>query len=182
MGWENAPSSSPAPLRRPLPLASPDLSSLPPMPPRTYAAWRGFRGGVPAWELSRLPGSECAGQSPSAPLPLLLESPSHVPLLISPASGSLILSGLHFSFPLSPLMSYQFTWAFLLSPWASGSSTSGQQAPLLWGEANSASSHTTILTLPWSSILNIAVCTCQSQTPNLSLPQPFPPGNQKFIL
>ena len=34
----------------------------------------------------------------------------------------------------------------------------------------------------WLSILNIAMCTCQSQTPNLSLPSPFSPGNHKFIL
>ena len=34
----------------------------------------------------------------------------------------------------------------------------------------------------WLSILNIAVCTCQSQTPDLFFPEPFPPGNRKFIL
>ena len=35
----------------------------------------------------------------------------------------------------------------------------------------------------WLSILNIVVGTCQSQTPNLSLPTPhFPPGNHKFVL
>ena len=39
-----------------------------------------------AWELSRLPEPEWAGQSPSAPLLLLPEGPSHLPLLISPAS------------------------------------------------------------------------------------------------
>ena len=32
------------------------------------------------------------------------------------------------------------------------------------------------------SILNIAVYTCQSQTPNLSLTSTLPPGNHKFIL
>ena len=31
-------------------------------------------------------------------------------------------------------------------------------------------------------ILIIAVCTCQSQTPNLSLSPTFPPANHKFIL
>ena len=35
--------------------------------------------------------------------------------------------------------------------------------------------------LCWLSILNIAVGTCQSQTPNLSAP-PFPPGNHKLVL
>ena len=35
---------------------------------------------------------------------------------------------------------------------------------------------------PWLPILNIALCTCQSQTPNLSLPHnPSPPGNHKFV-
>ena len=34
----------------------------------------------------------------------------------------------------------------------------------------------------WLSILSTAVCTCQSPTPSLSLPSPFPPGNHKFIL
>ena len=36
------------------------------------------------WEPSRLPGLEWAGQSPSAPLPLLPDGSSHLPLLISP--------------------------------------------------------------------------------------------------
>ena len=39
-----------------------------------------------AWELSRFPGLEWVGQSPSTPFPLLLEGPSCLPLLISPAS------------------------------------------------------------------------------------------------
>ena len=39
-----------------------------------------------AWELSRLPVPEWAGQSPSTPLLLLLEGPSRLPLLISLAS------------------------------------------------------------------------------------------------
>ena len=37
----------------------------------------------------------------------------------------------------------------------------------------------------WLSILNIAVCTCQSQTPNLSLPPHSPPVvtiSHKFVL
>ena len=36
-----------------------------------------------AWELSRLPGPKWVGQLPSAPLPLLPEDPSCLPLLIS---------------------------------------------------------------------------------------------------
>ena len=40
----------------------------------------------PAWELSRLPGPQLAGQSPSAPLPLLLDGPFRLPPLIFPAS------------------------------------------------------------------------------------------------
>ena len=39
------------------------------------------------------------------------------------------LSGFHFSSHLSPSMSYQFTWGFLPSPWASESPTSSRQAP-----------------------------------------------------
>ena len=59
----------------------------------------------------------------------ILTLPSCLPLLLSLASGALILSGLHFSFPLCPPTSYRFTWGFLLSAWASGSPTSGWQAP-----------------------------------------------------
>ena len=40
----------------------------------------------PTWELSRLPVPKWVGQTPSAPLVLLLEGPSCLPLLISPAS------------------------------------------------------------------------------------------------
>ena len=60
------------------------------------------RAGDLTWEHSRLPGLEWAGQTPSSPLPLLLEGPSRLPLLTSLASGAPILSGLHFSYPLSP--------------------------------------------------------------------------------
>ena len=38
----------------------------------------------PAWELSRLPMPKWAGRSPSTRLLLLLEGPSHLPLLSSP--------------------------------------------------------------------------------------------------
>ena len=72
---------------------------------------------------------EWTRQSHSGPLPLSPDSPSCLPLLIAPASGVLILSGLHFSSPLSPPMSYWFTLGFLLSPWVSESPISGQQAP-----------------------------------------------------
>ena len=97
--------------------------------PRTHAAWRGlWRAGL-AWEPSRLPRPEWARRSPSAPLPLLPEGPSCLPLLISPASVVPILFGFHFSSPLSPPMSYRFTWGFLPSLWASGSPISGWQAP-----------------------------------------------------
>ena len=33
----------------------------------------------------------------------------------------------------------------------------------------------------WLFILNIAVCICQSQTPNYPSSPPFPPGNHKFV-
>ena len=88
-GWGKCPPllSCSSGLGGPLPPASPDLPSLPPMSPRTYVAWRGcLEGRGSAWELSRLPGPEWTGQSPSTPLPLLLARSSRLPLLISPAS------------------------------------------------------------------------------------------------
>ena len=152
--------SPPAPPGWLLPPASPDLSGLPPMPPRTHAAFRGlcgagyqprssagspgqsgrgnhppliscssrrappaclswssslppmppgpmwpgwgFGGGMPSWELSRLP-AQVDQVTPSSPLRLFLESPSRLLLLISSTSGAPILSGLHFSSPLSPI-------------------------------------------------------------------------------
>ena len=123
--------SSPAPPAGPLPPAPPDLPSFPPMlpgPMRLGGGWA-LEGRGRAWELSRLPGFEWAGQSPSAPLLLLLQGPSRLPLLISPASAALILSGLHFSSPLGPPTSYWFTLGFLPSPWGSESPTSNRQAP-----------------------------------------------------
>ena len=100
----------------------------PSMSPRTHVAWRGI------WRAGDWPGSSAASPArvgqvmPSTPLPLFPESPSCLPLLIFPASGVLSLSGLHFSSPLSPPMSYWFTLVFLLSSWASESPTSGPQA------------------------------------------------------
>ena len=87
----------------------------------------GGRG--PAWELSRLPRPEWVGQSPLASVLLLPEGPSHLPLLISPASGVPILSGLYFFSPLSPPTYYWFTWGFLPSPRVSGPLASRRQAP-----------------------------------------------------
>ena len=113
-----------------LPPASPFLplaSFLCPQDQCGHGEWGPFEGRGLAWELSSLLVPKSVGQMPSAPPPLLPEGPSHVPFLISPASGVLILSGLHFSSPLSPPTSYQFTWGFLPSPWALESSTSGRQ-------------------------------------------------------
>ena len=138
MGGANALLSSPAPpvlgLGGPLPPASPDLPGLPTMLPRPMRREAGGEGealegrGL-AWEFSRLPMPKWEGQSPSAPLPLLPEGPSRLPLLISLASGAPILSGLHFSSPLGPPTSYWFTLGFLLFPWGSESHISGRQAP-----------------------------------------------------
>ena len=89
--------------------------------PRTHTAWMGLWKGVTSLGAQQVPQPEWARRSPSIPLPLFLESPSHLPLLISLASGVLILSGLHFSSPLSPPTSYQFTSGFFPSPWASES-------------------------------------------------------------
>ena len=181
--------SFPAPPGGPLRPTSPDLPSLPPVPPGPTRPGGGFglHRGL-AWELSRLSQPQWGRQSPSAPLPLLLdgpsrlpflispasllcpqagplwprwgfggwgsglgaqqapwperarqspstplrlflESPSHLPLLISPASGVPILSGFHFSSPLGPPTSYWFTLGFLPSPWGSESPTSSWQVP-----------------------------------------------------
>ena len=82
-----------------LPPATPDLPSLPPMPPGpTLAGW-GFGVGGTGLGAQQAPQPMWARRSPSALLPLFPQGPSHLPLLISLASGSLILSGLHFSFP-----------------------------------------------------------------------------------
>ena len=57
-------------------------------PPRPM--WPGGMGALEgrgqAWELSKLSGPECVGQTPSTPLPFLSEGPSHLPLLMFPAS------------------------------------------------------------------------------------------------
>ena len=114
--------------------APPACLSLSPWPPSCapkdpHSLEGALEGRGPAWELSRLPGPQWAGQSPSAPLPVLPDDSSHLPLLIFPALGALILSGLQFSSPLSPPTSYQFTLGFLPSPWASESPTSSWQVP-----------------------------------------------------
>ena len=105
VGRANALHSSPAPPGGPLPPDSPVLPSASFLCPQDQCG-RGEEGALegrgPAWALSRLPGPEWAGQMPSAPLLLLQDGSSHLPLLISPASGVPILSGLHFSSPLSP--------------------------------------------------------------------------------
>ena len=120
--------SSPAPPGGPLPPASPILplaSFLCPQGPMRPGRGLEVRGS--AWELSRLLMQEWARRSLSAPLPFLPEGPSRLPLLISLASGALILSCLHFSSLLSPPTSYQFTSGFLLSPWVSESPASGRE-------------------------------------------------------
>ena len=93
MGGANALLSSPAPRsgvwesrsRLPLLIWASSLCL-----PDQCGWWWGEGGALegrgPAWELSRLPVPEWMGQSPSAPLLLLLQGPSHLPLLISPAS------------------------------------------------------------------------------------------------
>ena len=126
--------SSPAPPRGPLLPASlvlPLASFLCPQGPTQPGG--GFGGQGICLGAQQAPRAEWAGQSPSAPLPLFPESPSRLPLLISPASGVLILSGLHFSsppsVPLHPTGSLWFTLGSVPSPWAPESPTSGRQAP-----------------------------------------------------
>ena len=68
----------------------------PGVPPTPGLRGRGTSPGSPAGFL----GSSGQGKRP--PLLLLLEGPSHLPLLISLASGGLILSDLHFSYSSVP--------------------------------------------------------------------------------
>ena len=89
----------------------------------------GFGGQGTSLGAQQPPWPEWARRSPSSPLLLFPEGPSHLPPLISPASGALILSGLHFSSPLSPPVSYRFTLGFLPSPRVSESPTSSLQVP-----------------------------------------------------
>ena len=93
----------------------------------------GLEGALKRWGAGlgaqQAPQSQWSRQSPSTPLLLFLESPSHLPLLTSPASGVPILSGLYFSYPLGPPTSYQFTVGFLPSPWGLESSISGRHVP-----------------------------------------------------
>ena len=56
--------SSPAPPGWALPPASPDPTGLPPMPPGPVWPGWGFGGGIPAWELSRLPRLSGPGYHP----------------------------------------------------------------------------------------------------------------------
>ena len=88
VGGANTFISSPAPpvcsLGGPLPPAPPILPGLSPKPPGPMQGQRKALGGQgTSLGLSRLPMSEWAGQSPSDPLWLLPEGPSHQPLLFS---------------------------------------------------------------------------------------------------
>ena len=107
--WAGKMPSAPLPLllqsSGPLLSASPVLPSASILCPQDQCGWRvrgALEGRGPAWELSRFPGPEWEGQSPSALLPLLPEGLSRLPLLISLASGVPIQSGLHFCSLLSP--------------------------------------------------------------------------------
>ena len=103
VGGANTFVSSPAPpvledpSRVPL-LFSPGLLPMPPGPMRPAG---GFGGQGTSLGTQQSPRPEWAGQMPSAPLPFLWDGPPYLPLLINPVSGTPILSGLHFSSPLS---------------------------------------------------------------------------------
>ena len=126
--WAGQTPSTPL-LLLPQPPAPLDLPSLPPMPPEpTWPGW-GFGWGRTGLGAHQPPQPQWARRSPSTPLLVFPESPSHLPLLISPASGAPTLSGLHFSSLLGPPASYQFTLGLLPSPWGLESPTSGRQAP-----------------------------------------------------
>ena len=89
---------------------------------------RALGGGETGLGTQQAPQTQWARRSPSTPLLLFLESPSHLPLLISPTSGAPILSGLHFS-PISPPTSYRFILGSLPSSWVSESPTSSRHMP-----------------------------------------------------
>ena len=146
--------SSPPPPRWLLHPSSPDLPSLSPIPPRTHVAWMGLWRWGTGLGAQQAPLPAWARRLPSDPLSVFLESPSILPLLISLASVPLIVSDLHFSSHLSPPTSYLFTLGFLPSPWSSESPTSGRQVPSLWGDTNSMSFHTAILTPPPGFLFN----------------------------
>ena len=67
----------------PLPSASPDLPSLPPMPPRTYVAWRGL------WRAGDWPGISAGSPCPSGWAIALCSSPVPPGWLLPPASPDL---------------------------------------------------------------------------------------------
>ena len=87
VGGANTLLSSPAPPGGPLPSASRDLPGLPPVPPRTRAAWRGvWRTGGPhlgaqqaSW--ARVGRANTLHSSPTPPGWLLPPAPPHLPTL-----------------------------------------------------------------------------------------------------
>ena len=93
--------SSPAPPGWLLQPASPDLPSLLLMPLDPHSMDGALEGWGTSLGAQQAPWPEWARRLPSTPLQLFPESPSHLPLLIYPAPGVPILSGLHFSSPLS---------------------------------------------------------------------------------
>ena len=125
--WVGQMPSSPLPLlperHSCLPLLISPASLLCPQDPRGLE-------GLRRWAYQ--PGSSVGSLGPSGLCdcpPLFLEGPSHLPLLISPASGALILSGLHFSSPLSPPTSLLVHLGVPPISWGVRVPTSSQQVP-----------------------------------------------------
>ena len=147
--WARQSPSTPLPLLPESPSHLPLLISLASLLcPQDPRGLEGALEGGTGLGAQQAPWPKWARQSPSTPLLLLPESPSHLPLLISLASGVPILSGLHFSSHLGTPTSYRFTLGFL--PCLLG----GQSPPPAadrhpgCGETLTLSSHTAILTPP----------------------------------
>ena len=147
--WAGRSPSAPQPLLPEGPSRLPLLISLASLLcPQDPRGLEGALEGGTGLGAQQAPWPKWARQSPSTPLLLLPESPSHLPLLISLASGVPILSGLHFSSHLGTPTSYRFTLGFL--PCLLG----GQSPPPAadrhpgCGETLTLSSHTAILTPP----------------------------------
>ena len=97
--------------------------------PRTHVAWRGrWRGGYQPGGSADSLGPSGRGNhpcsSPALPRGSLPYASPDLPCLrgADPVWPPLLL-------PAQSPTSYRFTWGLLPSPWASGSPTSGQQAP-----------------------------------------------------
>ena len=133
----SAPSLAPLVLEGPsyLPLLfCPGLPPMSPGPMQPGGGLWGYRIWPRAGQTSPADwAGEILGMLPPDPSPRgSLQVWEHLPPLSHPSAAP-VLSGLHFSSPLSPPTSYWFTWGFLPSPWALRSPPASGRCPS-WGE------------------------------------------------